>query len=136
MQWKPWATNEAWSTPVQILSASDVAILKQWRPAEATMEFPSGGIEIQTWLGRLEAWCASQPAGSTYLGLHREFTWLRQAVDHTLPGTYAPGRKVDDLVRDLQALPCSRPGTYAPGQQHQEFPQDIVAQLDPLSRCA
>ena len=93
------------------------------------MEFPKEGTEVQTWLGRLEAWCASQPAGSNYLGLHREFTWLRQAVDHTLPGTYAPGRKVDDLVRDLQALPHSRPGT--PGKQHREFPQDIVAQLYP-----
>ena len=129
MQWKQWATNEAWSTSVQILSASDVAILKRWRPAEATMEFPSGGIEIQNWLGRLEAWCASQPAGSNYLGLHREFTWLRAAVGHTLPGTYAPGRKVDDLVRVLRALPHSRPGT--PGEQHREFPQDIVAQLYP-----
>ena len=61
--------------------------------------------------------------------LHHEFTWLRAAVNHTLPGTYAPGSKVDDLVRDLEVLPHSRPET--PGQQHREFPQDIVAQLYP-----
>ena len=68
-------------------------------------------------------------AGSDYLVLHCEFGWLRAAVDHTLPGTYAPGRKVDDLVRDMRALPHRRPGT--PGEQHREFPQDIVAQLYP-----
>ena len=129
MQWKQWSTDEAWSKPVQILSASEAASLKQWRPAEEKMEFPSAGRDILDWLGRLEAWCASQPAGSDYLGLHSEFTWLRAAVGHTLPGTYAPGRKVDDLVRDLRASPHSRPGT--PGEQHREFPQDIVAQLYP-----
>ena len=131
MQWKQWATDEAWSTPVHILSASDAAVLKRWHPAEATMEFPSAGAPILDWLGRLEAWCASQPAGSDYLGLHREFTWLRAAVSHTLPGTYAPGKKVDDILRDLRALPHSRPEARAPGEQHREFPQDIVAQLYP-----
>ena len=129
MQWKQWATNETWSTPVQILSASEVATLKRWRPAEATMKFHEEGTAIRNWLGRLESWCASQPAGSAYLGLHEEFSWLRAAVDHTLPGTYAPGTKVDDILRDLQALPPCRPGTYAPGEQHREFPEDIVAQL-------
>eukprot|EP00974_Lingulodinium_polyedra_P046784 4483201-Lingulodinium_polyedra.AAC.1 len=44
------------------------------------MEFPSNGTQIIDWLGRLEAWCATQPAGSDYLGLLREFTWLREAV--------------------------------------------------------
>ena len=98
-------------------------------PDQRNSGVPSAGTPIIDWLGRLEAWCASQPAGSIYLGLHLEFTWLRAAVGHTLPGTYAPGRKVDDLVRDLRALPHSRPGT--PGEQHREFPQDIVAQLYP-----
>ena len=138
MQWKQWATDEAWSTPVHILSASDAAMLKRWHPAAATMEFPSAGAPILDWLGRLEAWCASQPAGSDYLGLHSEFTWLRAAVSHTLPGTYAPGKKVDDILRDLRALPHSRPEARAPGDQHREFPQDIVAQLYPSAdvHCA
>ena len=129
VQWKQWATDEAWSTPVQILSAQGAACLKQWRPAEAKMEFPSAGAPILDWLRRLEAWCASQPAGSDYLGLHREFGWLRAAVDHTLPGTYAPGRKVDDILHDLWALPHSRPEARALGEQHREFPQDIMARL-------
>ena len=132
MQWKQWATDEAWSTPVHILSASDAAVLKRWHPAEATMEFPSAGAPILDWLGRLEAWCASQPAGSDYLGLHSEFTWLRAAVSHTLPGTYAPGKKVDDILRDLRALPHSRPEAHAPGEQHREFPQDIGARSGPM----
>ena len=65
------------------------------------------------------------------MGLHREFTWLRAAVGHTLPGTYAPGWKVDDLVRDLRALPHNRPEAYSPSEQHREYPQDILAQLYP-----
>eukprot|EP00974_Lingulodinium_polyedra_P033480 3219337-Lingulodinium_polyedra.AAC.1 len=43
------------------------------------MEFPSGGTQIIDWPGRMEAWFATQPAGSDYLGLRREFTWLREA---------------------------------------------------------
>ena len=131
MQWKQWATDEAWSTPVHILSASDAAMLKRWHPAAANMEFPSAGAPIIAWLGHLEAWCSSQPAGSDYLGLHNEFTWLRAAVSHTLPGTYAPGKRVDDILRDLRALPHRRPEARAPGEQIREFPQDIVAQLYP-----
>lgn len=131
MQWKRWSTDEAWSRPVQILSASEAAFLKQWRPAEQKMEFPSAGAPILDWLGRLETWCAAQPAGSDYLGLHSEFTWLRAAVRHGLPETYAPGATVDDILRDLQALPHARPEARVPGAQHHEFPQDILALLYP-----
>ena len=131
MQWKQWSTDEAWSKPVQILSASKAAALKQWRPAEEKMEFPSAGRDILDWLGRLETWCAAHPAGSDYLGLHREFAWLRAAVSHDLPGTYAPGSRVDDILRDLRALPHSRPEAKAPGAACYEFPHDIVAQLYP-----
>ncbi len=66
------------------------------------------------WLGRLEAWCASVPARSEYLGLHREFAWLRDAVPHQLAGAYAPGTQVDRTVHDLRGLPHARPGAYAP----------------------
>ena len=131
MQWKQWSSDEAWSKPIQIVSVSEAAMMKQWRPAEGKMDFPSGGQTILDWLGRLEAWCAAQPAGSDYLGLHREFTWLRAAVRHDLPGTYAPGAQVDRILHDLRALPHTRPGAYAPGSQRHEFPQDIVAQLYP-----
>ena len=93
------------------------------------MGFPSAGAPIRDWLSRLQTWCESQPAGSDYLGLLREFGWLRAAVDHTLPGTYAPGRKVDDILHDLWALPHSRPEARALGEQHREFPQDIMARL-------
>ena len=65
------------------------------------------------------------------MGLRREFAWLRAAVHHTLPGTYAPGTDVDQIVRDLRALPHTRPGAYAPGPHRPEFPQDIVAQMYP-----
>ena len=106
-------------------------MLKRWRPAQAKMGFPSAGAPILEWLGRLETWCASQPAGSDYLGLHTEFTWLRDAVNHELPGPYAPGQKVDDILRDLRALPHNRPEARPPGEQHREFPQDIVTQLYP-----
>ena len=131
MQWKQWCTDEASSKPVQLLSASEAASLKQWRPAEEKMEFPSQGAPILDWLGRLEAWRAGQPAGSDYLGLHREFTWLRAAVCHSLPGTYAPGGTVDDILRDLRALPRARPEARAPGAQHPELPLDLVAQMYP-----
>ena len=131
MQWKHWATDEAWSTPVRMLSVEEAACLKQWRPAQKRMEFPEAGAPILNWLARLETWCASQPAGSDYLGLQNEFTWLRAAVNHTLPGTYAPGSTVDDILRDLRELPHVRPEALAPGEQHREFPQDIVTQLYP-----
>ena len=131
MQWKQWATEEMWSKPVQVLSAPEAVLLGQWRPAEEKMEFPSGGQVILDWIGRLEAWCAAQPAGSTYLGLHREFAWLRAAIHHTVPGAYAPGIQVDTILRELRALPHSRPGACAPGSQCREFPQDIIAQLYP-----
>ena len=114
-----------------MLSASEAASLKQWRPAEEKMEFPSAGREILDWLARLETWCAAQPAGSDYMGLHSEFTCLRATVCHDLPGTYAPGSKVEDILRDLRALPRSRPEAQAPGAACYEFPQDIVAQLYP-----
>ena len=70
MQWEQWATDEAWSKPIQVLSAPEVVRVGQWRPAEDKMEFPSGGQQMLDWLGRLEAWCAAQPARSVYVGLH------------------------------------------------------------------
>ncbi len=85
------------------------------------------------WLGRLEAWCASVPARSEYLGLHREFAWLRDAVPHQLPGAYAPGTQADRIVHDLRGLPHARPGAYAPSTQHRELPQDTIAQQYPVA---
>ena len=110
MQWKQWTTDEEWPKPVQVLSAPEAMLLGQWRPAEQKMEFPSGGHPILGRVGRLEAWCAAQPAGSEHLGLQRGFAWLRAAIHHTVPGAYAPGIQVDDILRDLQALPHTRPG--------------------------
>ena len=81
------------------------------------------------WLGRLEAWCAAQPAGSVYLRLHNEFKWLRAAIHRTVPGAYAPGTCVDDILRALQGLPHSRPVAYAPGPKCHEFPQYIPSQM-------
>ena len=81
------------------------------------------------WLGRLEAWCAAQPAGSVYLGFHSEFKWLRAAIHHTVPGAYAPGTCVDDILRALRGLPHTRPGAYAPGPKWCELPQYILAQM-------
>ena len=98
------------------------------------MEFPSGGQVILDWLGKLEAWCEAQPVGSAHLGLHAEFAWLRAAVRHQLPGTYAPGKQVEDMLRTMRGLPHSRPGTYAPGHEFNGFPQDIVAQIVRRSR--
>ena len=116
-------------------SALEAAALKQWRLAEENMESPSAGRDILDWVGRLETWCAAQPAGSDYLGLHREFGWLRAAVSDELPGTYAPGSKVDDILRDLQALPHSRPEAKPPDAARHEFPQDIMTTVS-WSRCA
>ena len=83
------------------------------------------------WITRLEAWCAGQPPTSQYLGLHNEFAWLRAAVQHKLPGAYAPGTEVEVLLRDLQGLPHTPPRADASGQQFREVPQDIIAQLYP-----
>lgn len=131
MQWKQWTTDEAWSKPVQVLSLPEAVLLGQWRHSEQNMEFQSGGQPILDWVGRLEAWCAAQPVGSEYLGLHHEFAWLRAAIHHTVPGAYVPGTRVDDILRDLRALPHTRPGACAPSSQRREFPQDIIAQLYP-----
>lgn len=131
MQWKQWCTDESWSTPVQIVAPHEVQQLRSWRPTQEPMEFPSGGQAILDWLGRLEAWCASQPAGTSYDGLDTEFQWLRAAVRHQLPGAYAPGDEVEDFVRDLCGLPHTPPGAYVPDAQTRDFPQDIIAQLFP-----
>ncbi len=122
MQWKQWSTEESWCKAVQLLSAQEVVTLGQWRPAECAMDVGSDG------LGRLEAWCASTPAGSEYLGLHREFKWLRNVVDHQVPGAYAPGTQVNRIAYDLRGLPHARPGADAPGTQHREY---IIAQQYP-----
>ena len=55
MQWEQRTADEAWSTPVQVLSAPEVVPVGQWRPAEDKMECPSGGQPLLDWLGRLEA---------------------------------------------------------------------------------
>ena len=127
MQWKQWTTDEAWSKPVQVLSVPEAVVFGQFRPAAANMEHPSGAA-ILDWLGRLEQWCAASPAGSQYLGLDHEFAWLRAAIDHTLPGAYAPGTQVGQILRELRALPHVRPD---PSPQHREFPQDIIVQQFP-----
>ena len=131
MQWKQWCTNEEWSMPVQLLSASEAQEMKSWRPSPRHMKFNNAGQDIMVWLGRLETWCAAQPDGSVYLGLHREFTWLRDAINHCLPGAYAPGKQMDDILRDLRQLPHTRPDATAPSSQRHEFPHDMIAQWYP-----
>ena len=98
MQWKQWYTDDSWSAKFQILQRHEICHLGGWRPAPGKMEFPSGGQVILDWLSKLEAWCAAQPVGSAHLGLHAEFAWLRAAVRHQLPGTYAPGKQVEDML--------------------------------------
>ena len=95
------------------------------------MKFANEGRSILDWLNHFEVWCAAQPAGTTYLGLEREFAWLRAAVRHQLPGTYAPGTEVDDILGGLRGLPQGRPGTDAPGAMAAQFPEDFIAQLFP-----
>ena len=131
MQWKQWCTDEAWSKPARIITAEEVRHVAAWRPVREDMEFPQAGQNILDWLGRLESWCAGQPSGTPYQGLDMEFQWLRAAVRHQVPGVYAPGAEVEDLVRDLQALPRTAPGAYAPGAQVGDFPQDLIAQMFP-----
>ena len=130
MQWKQWCTDESWSRPVKIIQAHEVARVGNWRPEPGHMEFPHGQNMLD-WIDRLEAWCAAQPLGSAYQGINLEFAWLRAAVRHQVPGDYAPGTQVEDLVRDMLNLAHARPGAYAPGTQVRDFPQDIIAQLFP-----
>eukprot|EP00974_Lingulodinium_polyedra_P102732 9947549-Lingulodinium_polyedra.AAC.1 len=52
-------------------------------------------------------------------------------MDHTLPGIYAPGGQVGQIVHDLRTLLHTRPGAYATGSQCREFPPAIVAQMYP-----
>ena len=131
MQWKQWCTDETWSRPIQLLAPHEVQPVGAWRPAQLPMQFPSQGTSILGWLNRFEAWCGSQPAGTAYLGLEREFVWLRAAVQHQVPGIYAPGIEVESIVSDLRGLQHGRPGTDAPGAMVAKFPEDIIAQLFP-----
>ena len=107
MQWKQWCTDEEWSSPVHILESHEVPRLGAWRPPCSTMEFHQGGF--LEWLSKLEAWCGTQPRESRYHGLDREFAWLRAAIQHQVPGTYAPGKTVENLVRTMKELPQTRP---------------------------
>ena len=63
--------------------------------------------------------------------LHNEFAWLCAAVQHQVPGAYAPGTEVEDLLRDLRDLPHTPPGADASGQQFRQVHQDIIAQIYP-----
>ena len=94
------------------------------------MQFPSGGQANLDWVSKVEAWCAAQPSASKYNGLDREFAWLRGAILHQLPGTYAPGRHVEDLLWTMRRLPHVRP-TEGPNNELRTFPQDVIAQMYP-----
>ena len=131
MQWKQWCTDTEWSKPVQMLSELEARKLAKWLPVRSKMAFPDGGGTILDCISKLEAWCAAQPPESQYLGLHNEFAWLRAAVQHQVPGAYAPGTEVEDLLRDLRGLPHTPPGADASGQQFRQVPQDIIAQMYP-----
>ena len=94
------------------------------------MQFPSGGQPNLDWLSKLEAWCSTQPGASSYQGLEKEFAWLRAAIRHELPGTYAPGKEVEELLQTMRGLSNVRAVHY-PSREIRTFPQDIIAQLFP-----
>ena len=129
MQWKQWCTDEEWSSPVHILESHEVPRLGAWRPPCSTMEFHHGGM--LEWLSKLEAWCGTQPCESRYHGLDREFAWLRAAIQHQVPGTYAPGKIVEELVRTMKELPRTRPAQPDQTREIRAFPHDFVAQMYP-----
>ena len=133
MQWKQWCTDVEWSSPVRILEGHEVPGLGSWRPPCVTMKFHEKGMA--EWFDKAEAWCESQPCGSRYQGLGREFAWLRAAIRHELPGTYAPGKTVDELVRTMKRLQETGPSQPDPtrAEELRAFPHDIVSQLYPSS---
>ena len=94
------------------------------------MQFPSGGQPNLDWLSKLEAWCSTQPGASSYHGLEKEFAWLRAAIRHELPGTYAPGKDVEELLQTMRGLSYVR-AAGDPSREVRTFPQDIIAQLFP-----
>ena len=130
MQWKHWCTDPEYSNPVRIIDWHEMQTLAEWRPIRRHMEFPQDGRNILSWIERLEAWCAAQPEDtSEYHGLENEFEWLRAAVNHTLPGVYAPGMEVDHIVRQLRSC-----GSHATRHVHEtsgSLPHDIVSALYP-----
>ena len=130
MQWKHWCTDPEYSNAVRIIDGHEMQTLAEWRPIRRPMEFPQDGRNILSWIERLEAWCAAQPEDiSEYHGLQNEFEWLRAAVNHTLPGVYAPGMEVDHIVRQLRSC-----GSHATRHVHEtsgSLPHDIVSALYP-----
>ena len=131
VQWKQWMTDEDWSQPVLLLTPEDMNKLANFEPTRHTMEFPNGGQNILDWVGKFEHWCTCLP-NDTYPDLDRSVAWLRAAVEHALPGAYAPGQTVHALVHTLTSLPHCRPHqstrTCCP-----TLPQDILTQLFPGS---
>ena len=114
LQWKQWCTDEDWCKPVLLVSEGDMFMLASFRPPCLDMVF-SAGQAILDWIDRFQVWCAAQPV-SKYKGFEAEFRWLRAIVHHQVPGEYSPGTTVDNLLRDLKALPHARPqGPRAPG---------------------
>ena len=93
------------------------------------MEFHIGGM--LEWLSKLEAWCGTQPSESRFRGLDHDFAWLRAAIQPQLPGTYAPGKTVEELVRTMKGLPQTRPAQPDPAGEIRAFPHDFVAQMCP-----
>ena len=130
MQWKQRCTDETWSQPVQILKQDEIHKLGRWRPDLTDMQFPSGGQPNLDWLSKLEAWCSTQPGASNYHGLEKEFAWLRAAIRHELPGTYAPGKHVEELLQTMRGLSHGR-AADDPSREVRTFPQDVIAQLFP-----
>ncbi len=128
-QWKQWMTDEAWSTPVLLVSPEDVYFLASFRPEPRVMRFEEDGRPILGWIDRFEQWCVGQPTGK-YLHLDEQLAWLRRAAVHQTPGVYAPGATVDEYVCALRTLRGSRPEAVRQ-QDAETLPADIITQLFP-----
>ncbi len=119
-------TDEAWSSPVQLLDADSVQTIGAFRPAQAAMDFGILATPMLAWADRLEQWCTSQPHLDRPSNRDAIET-LRRIVKHT-ESQYAPGRMVEELVMDLRNIGFH---VVAPLEERAALPPDPITQHYP-----
>lgn len=129
VHWKQWMTDDAWSSPVLLVPAENMAMLAQARPALLPHAFPQHELpKMRSFLDRLQM---QQQTAGTRLDREADFRWLYNAIDQqepSLQNKLTLEKVIQDLIRA-----GSHTAMRASSSSQQLFPADVLAQLFPGS---